>query len=209
MQLEDPSRVDLQTISWETSRCKKIVSSLLDFARQQRVDVTDLDLNQLLKEVVARERNHQRYNRIDLALDLDQNLPLIQADEHQIQSVIINLMTNAADAMPGGGNLLIKSRKGVNHQVVIEVEDDGEGIPPEDQSQLFTPFFTTKPPGEGTGLGLSIVYGIIKMHKGHIDVQSRPGKGTRFIISLPEKQLTFELSSYKNGEFSPDQMVIS
>jgi two-component system NtrC family sensor kinase len=113
------------------------------------------------------------------------DLPLIQADSSQLQQVFVNLMNNAADAMDGRGRITLRTRKVDATSVEVEVTDTGCGIPEEQLSKLFTPFFTTKPPGKGTGLGLSITYGIVKMHRGQIRAKSRVGQGSTFTVTLP------------------------
>jgi two-component system NtrC family sensor kinase len=179
---------DLKTIVRETKRCKTIVTSLLDFARQHQVDVAEVNLNKLIEQVISLEKNHPRYESVRIKTLLDPDLPFIQADEVQLQAVIRNLISNAADAMPEGGELTLETHQKEPDQVAIEVIDEGGGISPENQAKIFTPFYTTKAPGKGTGLGLSIVYGIVKMHRGQIGVQSDIGKGTKFIIQLPIRQ---------------------
>lgn len=178
---------DIEIIVRETERCKGIVSSLLDFARQHQVEAQDLDLNRLITEVVDTECRHSRYENMEIRQELDPELPTIQADPDQIRAVIINLLSNAADAMPDGGDIRLGTLKENANQVRFEVQDQGQGISADDQAKLFAPFYTTKPVGKGTGLGLSIVYGIIKMHRGQIEVDSQPGKGTVFTITLPVK----------------------
>ena len=119
--------------------------------------------------------------------ELDPDLPRIQADPLQLHQVFVNLMNNAADAMPDGGTLTLRTQRGPSPGwVTVEVQDTGAGIAPENMKKLFTPFFTTKPIGKGTGLGLAIIYGIVKMHRGQIGVQSEVGQGTTFTISLRE-----------------------
>jgi two-component system NtrC family sensor kinase len=177
---------DIETIIRETKRCKTIVASLLDFARQQKTEITRVDLNRIIQQVVFQERKLPRYGHVKIRTSLDPSLPLIMADQTQLETLLTNLMMNAADAMPDGGELSIHTRYDGAEQVELEVEDDGIGISAEDQGKLFTPFFTTKSPGKGTGLGLSIVYGIIQMHGGKIMVESEPGQGARFIVSLPK-----------------------
>jgi two-component system NtrC family sensor kinase len=114
------------------------------------------------------------------------DLPHIEADPAQLPNVFINLMENAADAMPDGGTLTVEAELAPDrHSVIVHITDTGCGIPPEHISQLFSPFFTTKPLGQGTGLGLSIVYGIVKMHRGTIQVKSKVGEGTTFTVTLP------------------------
>lgn len=185
--LPEQTLKDIEIIVSETERCKGIVSSLLDFARQHQVEAQEIDLNQLISQVVETECRHDRYANVDIRMVLDPELPSIQADPDQIQAVIINLLSNGADAMPEGGMITLRTRADDPNQVILEVQDEGRGISADDQAKLFTPFYTTKPVGKGTGLGLSIVYGIIKMHRGQIEVTSQPGKGTVFTIMLPVK----------------------
>jgi two-component system NtrC family sensor kinase len=182
---DDQHRSDLETISRETQRCKNIVGSLLDFARQHQVEAQELDLNAFIETIINIEQKHERYTSIAIKTELTSDLPVIQADPSQLQAVFANLMTNAAEAMPKGGQLKIRTSPGPAGRVRITIEDTGEGIPHENMPKLFTPFFTTKPLGKGTGLGLAIVYGIIKMHRGQIDIQSETGKGTIVTIELP------------------------
>jgi signal transduction histidine kinase len=110
---------------------------------------------------------------------------LIQADPAQLQQIFVNLFSNSADAMQNAGTISISTHPGDTQSVEVRVSDTGSGIPAENISKLFTPFFTTKPAGKGTGLGLSIVYGIIKLHHGQISVNSQVGHGTTIIITLP------------------------
>ncbi len=207
-EFDDRGQTDLKTIVRETKRCKTIVASLLDFARQHRVDASEINLDHLIKRVIDLEKNHHRYDRVEIETNLDPHLPHIQADEAQIQAVISNLMTNAADSMPEGGKLILRTRRSMNDQIIFEVEDEGEGITPENQVKLFTPFFTTKQPGKGVGLGLSIVYGIIKMHRGQISVQSKFGEGTTFTIQLPVRQPETDPRSNQDEDLNGDATLI-
>lgn len=184
-QPNDPRRADLEMIVRETKRCKGIVAGLLDFARQNQVAAQETDLNALIQSVIEIERKREVYARIQVVTELDPALPKIQADPAQLQEVFVNLMSNAVEAMTPGGTLTLRTHTGPLGMVTAEVEDNGEGISPENLGKLFTPFFTTKPVGRGTGLGLAIIYGIIKMHRGQINVQSQLRRGTCFTISLP------------------------
>jgi signal transduction histidine kinase len=184
---DDLKRADLAMIAGETKRCKGIVGSLLDFARQNQVDAHPTDLNAVIQAVIAVQAKQGAYTGIKVELALDPNLPKIEADHAQLQEVLVNLMTNAVDAMHAGGTLTVRTLRGPNGMVTLEVADTGAGIPPEHLGKLFTPFFTTKQVGQGTGLGLAIVYGIIKMHRGQINVRSQVGQGTIFTIQLPVK----------------------
>ncbi len=199
-QANDQSQTDIKTIIRETERCKTIVGSLLDFARQHQVDASEFDFNQLIIRIIDLEKMHHRYAHVDIEMDLDPHLPQIQADEVQLQAVIRNLMINASDAMPEGGKLTLRTRVKNDDQIIFEVEDNGEGITPENQAKLFTPFFSTKQPGKGIGLGLSIVYGIVKMHRGQISVQSKSGEGTTFTIQLPVRQPETNLPGGQDGK---------
>jgi two-component system NtrC family sensor kinase len=183
----DLTRSDLETIVRETNRCKTIVGSLLDFARQHQVEAQELNLNAFIEAIIEVAEKHERYDHIAIETDLASDLPEIQADPAQLQAVFINLMENAAEAMPEGGRIKVSTSSGLAGRVTIVFEDTGEGILPENLPRLFTPFFTTKPIGKGTGLGLAIVYGIIKMHRGQIHIQSEVGKGTAVTIELPLK----------------------
>jgi two-component system NtrC family sensor kinase len=185
---ETQTQQDLDMIIREATRCKTIVNDLLNFSRQNEVMAQQTALNDVLRELVEEARKQTLYEDVEIVTDLEPDLPPIQADPLQLRQVLINLMNNAAEAMPQGGTLTLRSRSGPtpNH-VVVQVEDTGVGIPPENMKKLFTPFFTTKPIGKGTGLGLAIIYGIVKMHRGQIAVQSEPGEGTRFTITLPEQ----------------------
>jgi two-component system, NtrC family, sensor kinase len=180
---------DLEIILNETKRCKSIVTALLEFARQNQVIAQPTNLNNLILSVIELQIKHCEAISVEVQLKLDPSLPKIQADPNQITQVLVNLIENALDAMPDGGILNICTRNEPRGMVTLEFEDTGIGIPSENQSKLFTPFFTTKPLGKGTGLGLAIIYGIIKMHRGQIMVTSEINKGTKFTLQLPIKLL--------------------
>jgi two-component system NtrC family sensor kinase len=181
-------REDLQMILREATRCKTIVNDLLNFSRQNEILAQETDLNDLLQGMVEEAGHKDLYRSIELATDLDPDLPPIQADPLQLHQVFLNLMNNAAEAMPGGGRLTLRTRRGPEAgTVTVQVQDTGVGISEENMKKLFSPFFTTKPIGKGTGLGLAIIYGIVKMHRGQISVQSQEGQGTTFTITLRER----------------------
>ena len=181
-------REDLEMIIREATRCKTIVNDLLNFSRQNEVLAQETDLNTMLQELAEQSRKQDLFQSIEVLTDLDPDLGTIQADPLQLYQVFANLVNNAAEAMPDGGQLTLRTRKGPGRGfITVEVQDTGVGIPEEDMKRLFTPFFTTKPIGKGTGLGLAIIYGIVKMHRGQIGVQSRVGKGTTFTLTLREK----------------------
>jgi len=179
---------DLEMIIREATRCKTIVNDLLNFSRQNEVMAQETDLNQLLGEMAQEAKKQELYQQVEIVTELDPALPHVQADPLQLRQVFLNLMSNAAEAMPEGGTLTISTRQGPSAGLVtVEVQDTGVGISEENMKKIFTPFFTTKPIGRGTGLGLAIIYGIVKMHRGQISLQSQPGKGTKFTITLREK----------------------
>lgn len=182
-----PQAADLNIIVDETQRCKGIVGALLEFARQNQVVAGPTNINELIQHVFALESKHIEGQGIMIHLELEPNLPNIEADREQLIQVLVNLIENAVDAMPEGGTLSLRTRSGPPGMIIMESEDTGMGIPPENLSKLFTPFFTTKPIGVGTGLGLPIIYGIVKMHRGQIYVRSELGQGTTFTIQLPIK----------------------
>ncbi|MFN2155273.1 MAG: sensor histidine kinase, partial [Anaerolineae bacterium] len=194
---EDPRREDLEMITAQAKRCKGIVFDLLSFARQNRVMAQRTDVNQLVQRIVAEESPKERYAHIQIVEDLAPRLPIIQADPEQLRQALVNLMTNAADAMASQerGVMTISTRHAGLQHIELSVADTGEGMSEEVRSQLFTPFFTTKPPGKGTGLGLSIIYGIVKMHRGDIQVSSKEGEGTCFTIRLPRQLPGLDLAT--------------
>jgi two-component system NtrC family sensor kinase len=188
----DQRREDLKMITEQARRCKGIVFDLLSFARENRVMAQETHINRLVESVVSEQTavdaGHlaKQYENIRVVRKLDPRSPVIQADPDQIRQCLLNLMINAVDAMePDGGTLTVSTHAVSHTHVEIAVSDTGSGMSEETLSNLFTPFFTTKPPGKGTGLGLSIIYGIVKMHRGDIRVQSEVGKGTTFTIVLP------------------------
>jgi PAS domain S-box-containing protein len=168
------------------NRCKIIVSALLDFARDDRTDRQEVDLNLVIRETLTLLQGHLILHGLDIRLDLAPNLPSIQANRVKIEQVLMNLTVNAAEAMDGRGRLFIGTRYDAElRRVSIRIQDTGPGIPEEYRKLLFEPFFSTKPRGRGTGLGLAISHGIIQRHKGRIEVESLPGLGTTFTILLP------------------------
>ncbi len=180
-----PFHNDLKTIVSETKRCKRIVSDLLNFARQSQLVTQPTDIHAIIHELLEFAPRRIKTVQVNFITDLDPNLPLIDADPSQLRQVLLNLMTNAVEAMPEGGTVTVRTRKAPAGMVTIEIQDTGVGIPPENLNKLFTPFFTTKPIGKGTGLGLAIVYGIVKMHRGQISATSKVNKGTTFTVTLP------------------------
>jgi two-component system NtrC family sensor kinase len=185
----------LRTIHHEIFRCKSILQSLLEFARPSGGTFREIDINELIKEVLLllQHRTARLQRRIDLRLTRE--LPKISADAGSLRQVLMNLLLNAIYFTPEGGGITIATeadaapaRQGLaecGSRIRLTVRDSGTGIAPEVAGKIFDPFFTTKPVGEGTGLGLTISHRIIEEHGGSIDVESAPGEGTAFVITLP------------------------
>lgn len=185
---------DLKTIERQGLHCKEVVENLLSFARHGDGATEYCNLNQCLEEIIRVVRHTLEMNDIELRLELAETLPSVKGDSRQLQQVFLNLINNAIPAMEHGGVLKIRTflerstRKGV-----VEFQDTGVGISPDDLDHIFEPFFTTKPEGQGTGLGLFVSYGIIKKYGGTIDctsrtsTPSRPGD-TTFTVKLLTKR---------------------
>jgi len=184
---------DLKMVVEQADRCKKIVSGLLNFARQSKVQHKSVNIGEMLNNILQIIQPPQN---ITMIAENQLDDPMADIDRDQIIQVITNLVNNSVTAMPDGGKISISS-SGDSSNIIIAVKDTGTGIPKEHLSKIFEPFFTTKKIGQGTGLGLSIIYGIVKMHNGDIGVESNadPEKGatgTTFRITLPRKRITKE-----------------
>ena len=183
---EDPKRADLERIVQEATRCKEIVKSLLEFARQSSPEMEPTDVNRAITDGLLFLENQATFHNIEIVKELDPSLPPVFGNAGQLKQVFMNIMINAADAMHGHGTLTIRTHPSQDgREVVIEFTDTGEGIPEEVLPRIFDPFFTTKEVGKGTGLGLSMSYGIVKEHGGRIEVETEVGKGTTFRVMLP------------------------
>ncbi len=196
---ENPLNRYVEAIEKSALRAAGLVKNLLAFARAGKYQVGCVQLNELVDEVFA-FLEHSLEKKIHLIKELSDSLPPILADPSQLNQVLLNLCINARDALmaQGGGRIVVRTyqthlekrwfptgdESTPGEYVVIEVEDNGPGIPADILDKIFDPFFTTKEPGEGTGLGLSVVYGIVRNHGGYIDVSSQPGK-TIFRVYLP------------------------
>jgi two-component system NtrC family sensor kinase len=180
----DDLREYLGLIRSEAFRCKTITNGLLDFSRTRQIEHTLVDLADVIASVARLLSHQQRGENVELQIETAENLPPIAGDPGQLQQAVIALATNAIDAMPEGGVLRITSRRN-GTSVLVEVADSGVGIPQENVTRIFEPFFTTKEVGKGTGLGLAVCYGILTEHGGSLDVQTTPGVGSTFTISLP------------------------
>ena len=185
---EEDCKKYLARISQETSRVGRIVCDLLAFSRRSKPQRSTADLNQVVRTTLSLVSHKLKLNETQADLQLAPDLPHVKCDSSQIQQVILNLILNAAEATHArpGSTVSIRTRLSDDRrQVELLVQDNGEGIAPENLRKIFDPFFTTKAEGKGVGLGLAVVYGIIQAHDGDIDVKSKVGQGTVFIVSLP------------------------
>jgi PAS domain S-box-containing protein len=178
---------DLQKIYEESQRTVRIVQNLLRFARQYKPEKNLVDINELLERTLELETYKLRTNNIELSTRLAADIPLILADYNQIQQVILNITTNAQQAMvetKRKGKITVTTETTADH-IKVSIADNGPGISQENITKIFDPFFTTKPAGSGSGLGLSVCHGIIAEHEGNLYAESTLGKGITFIIELP------------------------
>ena len=176
----------LDLVEKETDRCSQIVSGLLTFSRKSPAAFGPVAVPELIQRCVLLCQHKLELNNIRLDQDIAADLPEIRGDLNQLQQCIINLVFNAADAMPDGGRLTLSAAlcQG-SREVCLRVTDTGSGIAAKDLPHIFEPFYTTKDEGYGVGLGLSTVYGIIQNHQGSVQVESEAGKGTTFVLHLP------------------------
>ena len=175
---------DLEVIDRQTTRIAGIIRSLLAFSRKAEFQMRTVDVNAVVREVLSLVEGPLAKQGVLLEADLAESLPQVLASPDHLHQVLLNLVTNARDAMPKGGRITVRT-EGRGAFVVAEVSDTGHGLAPEVQEHLFEPFFTTKEVGKGTGLGLSVSYGIVSAHGGVLDASNAPGGGAVFRMSLP------------------------
>ncbi len=181
---DDRTRLDLETISNQARRARDIVRNLLDFARQTKPQRLPANVAGLLHQTLELIRRHLEGSGVVIEEEYAPGIGILDLDSGKMKQVFLNLITNAAQAMPRGGKLkLCVARRG--DEVAISVSDTGQGMPPDIRDRIFEPFFTTKPAGQGTGLGLSISLGIVQEHGGRIGVDSQVGQGSTFTVWLP------------------------
>jgi PAS domain S-box-containing protein len=188
----EETKKQLEKIGKETERCSRIIKNLLDFSRQTEVKLRPVNINKVIEATFSIIGHQISLENVKTEMELNTSLPSILVDFDQIQQALMNIMLNAAQAMPNGGDLKIstsvakrvKIGGSIRDAIRIDISDTGIGIPKEDLDKLFTPFFTTKEKGKGVGLGLSVVHGIIERHHGKIEIKSDPGAGTTFSIYL-------------------------
>lgn len=207
----------LERMEKELKKIDLTIRELLDYSRTSTIEVRETDVSKVVSETLSLASHHKGFENLKLELKLGENLPLVLIDEAQLQQIMMNIILNALDAMPDGGELSVVTEAGIprgktvkfvnrrrkdddfhgfsikpgdsqdkgKEMVQISFEDNGMGIEEDSIDNIFDPFYTTKDPGSGTGLGLSISQRIVETFNGKIEVQSEPGKGTKFTVSLP------------------------
>jgi two-component system NtrC family sensor kinase len=181
----------LEAATGEIKRCGNIVKNLLHFSRSSESVMEKVDIHNIIEKSLSITNHHFEMNNIKTATNLESKDPNLIGNANQMVQMLIALFMNAVDAMPQGGALTVATRDEVDWDAVcISVTDNGTGILEEIRSNIFEPFFTTKEDGHSVGLGLAVVYGIMRRHRGKIEVESEPGQGTTFILKLPRQRRT-------------------
>lgn len=185
--LSASGREDLQAIVTQAERIAQITNNLLLFSRPQVRKLKSAAIDRIIENSLRPVLQSLEANRVQVETDVQEGLPYVLADEQALSRGLENLYRNAVDAMPDGGRLRVRAARDYEQpdRLRVEISDTGVGISPEHIARIFDPFFSTKEVGKGTGLGLSIVHGVIKEHRGAITVESHPGRGTTFHITLP------------------------
>ena len=174
----------LRKIEDHVERARKVVHNMLGYARKMEPRMEDVDINQTIQQTVALLDNYSRINNIEIETNLSQDLPVIAGDQSQLQQVFLNLTTNAIDAIVKEGRIQISSRIEAD-MILVDITDNGPGIPEDRQRKVFDPFYTTKDSGKGTGLGLWVSYDIVEKMGGTIRLKSQVGVGTTFTVAIP------------------------
>ena len=183
---DDDTSEMLRLVSMQITRITQVTRDMMEFAHTRPPERAEQDINQLVEASIRLASFDKAFQRLTLTTPLDTSSPPIYADAGQLQQVFLNLLLNARDAMPDGGDLKVSTRYDSKaDEIVVEVTDNGAGIAAENRAHIFDPFFTTKPAGKGTGLGLAVCYGIITAHNGRIEIDRNNGRGTRVRILLP------------------------
>jgi signal transduction histidine kinase len=188
--LKEDCRLDvfphyLEVIVRESYRCKGIIDHLLSFGRKSDGSVTLVDMNIVLQEILELLRHQPGYRRIDVVVYLQADLPRVMGDPSGLRQVCMNLLVNAHQAIRGKGQVTVTTTCTEDSVISIEIADTGCGIGQETIDRIWDPFFTTKEVGQGIGLGLALTFDIVKRHGGDIQVESKPGEGSRFTVRLP------------------------
>ncbi|MBZ0270538.1 HAMP domain-containing protein [bacterium] len=181
----DPLRMPVDSILREAERCRNLVQELVTFSRTAKKTRDRIDVNEIIERSLILLETRAKSQHVAINREFGADLPHVDANRTQFEQILVNLGTNAFDAMPNGGILILRTLADDSGAVVVEVSDTGTGIESDVVRHVFDPFFTTKEVGKGTGLGLSLVYEIVQQHGGRIDLDTEIGRGTTFRISLP------------------------
>ncbi len=182
----DPKHALLLKVRTQAERATNIVNNLLNFSRTgSATEFGEIDIARVLDDTLQLLEPQLRRNQIEILRSYDRDSPGVYGNSGKLQQVFTNLLLNARDAIPDGGRITISTSSSEDGSLTIEVADTGVGIAPENVAKIYDPFYTTKGVGRGTGLGLAVSYGIVQEHTGHISVESTPGQGTSFRITLP------------------------
>ncbi len=183
---QEDVRENMDIILKHANRAGQIVKNLLAYARDTELEMRKVKANAVLKDVLAMTAHQAELQQVAVAIKLADDVPVIVGDQDKLRQVFLNIVINALQAMPDGGQLSVTSCTSSDESALqVKIKDTGCGIPPEHVGKIFDPFFTTKETGKGTGLGLSVSYGIIEQHHGLLAVESQPGEGTTFTITFP------------------------
>ena len=192
----DPKHALLQKVRRQAERATNIVNNLLNFSRTGgATEFAEVDIHRVLDDTLQLLEPQLRSNQIEIVRAYPKDQQLVFGNSGKLQQIFTNLLLNARDAIPNGGNIRISTTNGDNDSLIIEIADSGIGIAPENVAKIYDPFYTTKGVGRGTGLGLAVSYGIVQEHSGHISVESIPGRGTTFRITLPTSDLRARLQA--------------
>jgi len=182
----DPKRALLQKVRTQAERASDIVNNLLNFSRTGSAEqFGDVNVARVLDDTLQLLEPQLRRNQIEIVKSYELDAPDVYGNAGKLQQVFTNLLLNARDAIPDGGKIKVATTTADDGSVVAEITDTGIGIAPENVAKIYDPFYTTKGVGQGTGLGLAVTYGIVQEHAGRISVDSTPGHGTTFRITLP------------------------
>lgn len=192
----DPKHALLQKVRTQAERATNIVNNLLNFSRTgSATEFADINIARVLDDTLLLLEPQLRRSQIEIVRSYDKDAPEAYGNAGKLQQVFTNLLLNARDAIPDGGRITVSTNTAEDGSVVVEIADTGIGIAPENVAKIYDPFYTTKGVGQGTGLGLAVTYGIVQEHAGHITVDSMPGRGSTFRITLPGARLRTRLQA--------------
>ena len=192
----DPKHALLQKVRTQAERATNIVNNLLNFSRTgSATEFAEINIARVLDDTLQLLEPQLRRNQIELVRSYENDAPNVYGNAGKLQQVFTNLILNARDAIPDGGRITCATSTADDGSLIAEISDTGIGIAPENVAKIYDPFYTTKGVGQGTGLGLAVTYGIVQEHAGHISVESTPGRGTTFRITLPSARVRARLQA--------------